>query len=75
MLIIKEIIIAKCQNCICNNCNYGKRKCICVKSGARTVRTYLKLMLKPYFNGYFFTLKKGYTPETSMLIDNFDTLR
>ena len=28
-----------------------------------------------YFNGYFFTLKKGYTPETSVLIDNFDTAR
>ena len=28
-----------------------------------------------YFNGYFFTLKKGYTPETSVIIDNFDTLR
>ena len=26
-----------------------------------------------YFNGYFFTLKKGYTPETSVLIGNFDT--
>jgi len=23
----------------------------------------------------FFTLKKGYTPETSVLIDKFDTLR
>ena len=28
-----------------------------------------------YFNGYFFTLKKGYTPETSVLTDNFDTFR
>ena len=28
-----------------------------------------------YFSGYFFTLKKGYTPETSVLIDTFDTLR
>ena len=26
-----------------------------------------------YFNGYLFTLKKGYTPETSVLIDNVDT--
>ena len=28
-----------------------------------------------YFNGYCFTLKKGYIPEMSVLIDNFDTLR
>ena len=28
-------------------CNYIKRKCICLTSSARTVQTYLKLMLRP----------------------------
>ena len=34
-----------------------------------------EITITAYFNGYFFTLKKGSTAETSVIIDNFDTLR
>jgi len=34
---------------------------------------YGKQPLKYHFKGLFFTLKKSYTPETSVLLDNFDT--
>ena len=57
VLIIKEIIIAKCQNCLLT----------------QTFQVYNPSSVRKN-NRYFFTLKKGYTPETSVLIDNFDTL-
>ena len=50
-LIIQEIIIEKCQNCVLT----------------QTFRVYNRSSVK--------TLKKGYTPETSVLIHNFDTSR